>query len=92
MPWSMCSVHCLREPEGALRFSEFGSRKQIFHIELFSSKIADVVFFQFHLKLFRVLDGCALCCMFVFPCLSVLRKVKRVLAFSKLLALIWVAL
>ena len=32
MPWSMCFVHCLREPERALRFSEFGSRKQIFDI------------------------------------------------------------
>ena len=45
---------------------------------------SDIVFLIF-LKLSQVPAGYALCCMFVFPCLSMLREVKRVLAFPKIL-------
>ena len=36
----------------------------------------DVVFFWFPFKLSQVPAGYALCCLFVFPCLGVLGKVK----------------
>ena len=37
---SMCSVHWLREPKGALRFPEFGSWEHISGNKLFASKVA----------------------------------------------------
>ena len=57
-----------------------------------SISLGNVVFSPFSLKSSRVHAGYKLCCMFVFLCLGVLRKVKRVLAFPKFLGLIPVAI
>ena len=94
---SVCFVHCFRDFKGALRLSEFESRKHISGIKLFASKIAkyfscgavshrDVVFLRSP-KTFSSPSWLCIMLHVLSSLLGVLREAKRVVAFPHMLRL-----